>query len=165
MKHQAFSRQDLAASLSSYIALLGEQRDALAQLRGTSSEMRRALERGHDADVDHLLERRDHECRQLGHIRERAAAVDDVIQAARAASSGADDSLAKTARALIAMQADSQSLAEEVITCQNQCEAILKERIEATAGALRESTQRRKLDAVYGPAVKHTSPTFIDSHQ
>ena len=165
MKQQAPSRQDLAASLSSYIALLGEQRDALSQLHRTSSEVRRALEHGNEADVDHLLQRRDQECRRLGDIRERAGAVDDVIEAARAASAGADNSLAETARALIALQADSQSLAQEVIACQNQCEAILKERIETTARALRESTQRRKLDAVYGPAVKHTSPTFIDSHQ
>lgn len=166
MTERSSSKEQLTSSLASYLSLLRERRDTLSCLSRTSAEMRMMLQRDGHSDLDPILERRERECRRLGELCEGAAFDDAALtEAARGAAAAANDDLRNLAQTVLALQADTQSLARELIACQGQCESVLKDRIQATRGALKQSSQRRKLDAAYGPAVKHDTPAFLDKQQ
>ncbi len=146
--------------------MLEERKSALAQLARTSSQMLSTLERGGAANIGPILERRGEECVHFAKLCEENRMDDQTLaDTAGRAAKDADDDLGQLARKALSLRSDSQSLAEEIVTCQNRCEAVLKNRLAATAQALKESSQRRKLDAAYGPACRHDSPAFLDAQQ
>jgi len=160
------TREELLASLSKYKSLLEQRKQALTQLSSTSAEMRSVLCSDIAPDIGDLLERRESECRHLETVNPREAGTDKaILRAAKALAANTSDELGRLASSAVSLYADTQNLGREVLTCQAECEAILKDRIDATAQAIRESKQRRRLDAVYGPACKHRAPAFIDKQQ
>ena len=166
MKRFWSSKDELLACLRSYTSVLEARKSALAELSRTSHQMRSTLQRSKAAEIDKILERREQDCRRYAAAcKEEPPGGNALVDAARKAAENAHGELGRAARLALSLHADSLVLAEEIITCQNQCETILKERMAATALALRESSQRRKLDAAYGPACKHGSPVFLDKEQ
>ena len=166
MSDSSSSRKQLLSSLARYTCVLEQRKIALAQLARTSSQMLSTLEHGGSADIGSLLERRGEECVSFGKLCEESRGDDRALADAvdRAAENG-NGELGRLARNSLSLRSDSQSLAEEIVACQNRCETVLKKRLAATVRALRESSQRRKLDAAYGPACRHGLPAFLDAHQ
>ena len=166
MRQPWSSRDELLECLRSYTSVLEARKSALVQLSRTSCQIRSTLESGETADIDNMLERREQECRRYAAAcKEEPPSGNALVEAARDAAEDANDELGEAARTVLSLHADSKDLTEEIITCQNQCEAILKERMAATSRALCESSHRRRLDAAYGPACKHGLPVFLDKQQ
>lgn len=160
------SRDDLLNSLRSYTALLEAKKSALRDISNTSEEMRGVLLGDPVADISGVLERREQDCSRYAALCQSSPVNDDMlIDAAKKLSSAANDEVGKLARSVVSLHEDSCSLAGEILTCQKECETLLKERLEATSLAIKESTQRRKLDAAYGPACKHGTPVYLDKQQ
>lgn len=159
------SREQFVASLRSYTSLLKDRNEALTQISRTSSEMRSTLSGDAEADITSLLERRDQDCARLAGVCGNGVNDDAIISAAKHAAGSANDEMGTLARMAVSLYSDTRTLAQEILTCQTECEAILRTRIEATANAIRESKQRRKLDAAYGPACKHDTPVFLDKQR
>ena len=166
MTDSSSSRKQLLSSLARYTRVLEQRKIALAQLARTSSQMLSTLEHSGTADIGPLLERRGEECVRFGKLCEESRSLDPALaDAVDQAAENGNGELGRLAQEALSLRSDSQSLAEEIVACQNRCETVLKTRLAATVRALRESSQRRKLDAAYGPACKHGSPTFLDAHQ
>ena len=157
-------KDDLLSSLKRYTTLFEARKDALAQLSRTSVEMRSTLKSSADVDISGILERRDSECSHFANLC-NSVDIPALVDTAGRAAQNANGEVGNLARSILSLHTDSQTLAQEILTCQGECEAILKKRLEATAHAIRESKQRRKLDAAYGPACKHESPIFLDKQQ
>lgn len=165
MNSRSTSNEELLASLSNYAYLLQERKDALVHLSRTSEEVRSILVRDPTADIGPILSRREQDCRSLESVFGGSRSDTLVIGAAQRASASPDARMSNLAHLILALHAELQTLAEKVLACQNECETILKQRLEATARALRDSTQRRRLDATYGPACRHETPTFLDKQR
>ena len=158
-------KNDLLNSLRRYTSLFEARKDALAQLSRTSAEMRSTLTNSQTADISDVLARRDSDCKYFAEVCHNKIDIPALVDNARRAAESANSEVGNLARSILSIHTVSQTLAEEILTCQSECEAILKKRLEATANAIRESKQRRKLDAAYGPACTHESPIFLDKQQ
>jgi hypothetical protein len=153
--------EDTISSLLDYTAHLQARRDVLARLSQTSAEIRARLEAGvHLAGV---MQRRQIECDTLAALNTPTNESAPLQAARQAATTGGQ--LGETARTAISLWEESQALAEGILTCQTECEAMLKSRIEKVGRALKESSQRRRLDAAYGPACRHGTPAFLDAQK
>lgn len=162
----SMSKNELISSLQGYASLLEERNAALIQLTVTSSEIRSALQSDVAANIDEALERRDRDCKRYAALCDSTRPSNQAIaEAVSRVARNAGDEAEKLARSVLSLYADSQTLADEILKCQSECEVILKSRLKATSKALRESTQRRKLDAVYGPAHRHSTPTYLDKQR
>lgn len=159
------SREELVASLKAYTSLLAAQNEALARISRTSAEIRSTLSVSETPDISDALRRREEDIVHYASLCANDAPSDSTVRAALAAAGSANDELATLARSVLALQEDSRWLAQEVLACQSECEALLRERVEATAKALQRSAHRRKLDAAYGPALDHDTPAFMDKQQ
>lgn len=145
--------------LRRHIAVLEARRDALSDLSRIGDELRSRLCRDPEADIDGLLDAREQQCNRL-------SSLASSIRRADSSDAGqvADDST-RDARAVASLKSESLSLVEDILACQRECEAVLRERLSAASDALQESVRRRKLDAAYGPAHKRSTPTFLDKQQ
>jgi hypothetical protein len=159
------SKDELVASLQAYTTLLAAKNEALLRLSSTTAEVRSTLRDADSPDISDALRRRDREIASYSALCGNSGQDESIVNAALAAANAANDELNVIARSVIAMREDSRALAEEVLSCQSECETLLKSRLAATSKALHRSTQRRKLDAAYGPAINHDTPTFMDKQR
>lgn len=160
------SREELLNSLRSYTTLLEARKSALADLSSTSEEIRGVLRNNPNVDIGGALERREQDCLRYAALCQSYPVNDDaLIDAAQKLAVATNDEVGRLASSVLSLHEDSCSLAGEVLSCQKECESLLKERIQATAQAIKESTQRRKLDSVYGPACKHSAPVYLDKQR
>lgn len=158
-------KDDLLNALKSYTSLLETRKNALAQLSRTSAAMRSTLVNSELADISDILERRENDCKRFADVYKDKIDMPTLLDTAGRVAQSTNGEVGELARSVLSLHTDSQVLAEEILICQTECEAILKKRLEATALAIRESKQRRELDAAYGPACKHESPIFLDKQQ
>ena len=160
------SRDDLVASLTRYTTLLQARRDALMRLSNSTAEMRSSLQSDGEPDISELLRRREHDCRGFAALCGNGTDDDpSLISAAENVASAANDEVARLADSALSLQADIQALGQEILSCQSECEKTMRARLESVAQAIQESTQRRRLDAAYGPAHSHKSPVFVDKQR
>ncbi len=157
------SRDELVNSLKNYTALLAARNEALSRVWNTSAEMQCALAASDAPDIANALARRQQDIAAFSAL--VAAQDEDAIDAAIAEASLANGELGDLAQSVLSLREDSRSLAEKVLACQSECESLLKSRLAATSQRIRQSTQRRKLDAAYGPAVRHDVPRFMDKQR
>ncbi len=155
--------RDETSALKIYAAFLRERNQVLSELARDSRKMRSLLESDGSADIKHLLASREQECLKYADLCKSQTVSDDVLlgNAENAARSGKQES-ASVALSVLSLYEDSQDLASEIMTCQSECESILKTRLKSTAQALQTSARRRKLDTAYGPACRHDTPVFMD---
>jgi hypothetical protein len=150
-------------ALKTYESAFRERNIVLAALTVASREMRAILEHDATADIAHLLALREQECLKYAELCSHSTITDSVmVSNAEAAARSGDSALAALGLSVLSLYEDAQELAKEIMTCQAECETILRNRLQATANALKQSRQRRKLDAVYGPAHRHDIPVFMD---
>lgn len=161
----ASSKDELVASLKAYTTLLAAKNEALMRLSATSADVISTLSNADSCDISDALRRRDRDIASCSVLCENGAWDASIANVALSAANAANDELGLIARSVIALREDSRALAEEVLARQSECETLLKSRIEATSRALRRSTHRRRLDAVYGPAAEHDTPTFMDKQR
>lgn len=154
------SKEELVDSLKAYTSLLAARNEALSQVWNTSVEMRSTLAANDRPNISEALERRNQQIAGLSAL--RAAPDESEMDAIVSEASLASGEVGELARSVLSLQEDSRSLAERLLECQSECETLLRSRLAATSQAIRQSTQRRKLDAAYGPAVRHDVPTFMD---
>ncbi len=159
-------REELLASLRSYASVAKQKNDALAELSRAGDEIRSALERDPHPNIKEILKRREQGYRRYAALCEADESDGStLIGNARSSATDASDELNKLARVVQILQMNSRTLAEGILSCQNECESILKDRLAAVGKAIRESKQRRKLDAAYGPACRHDIPIYLDKHR
>ena len=160
------STHDPQELLRRYTAALRARKDTLQDLRQATTQMKSALASSPTADIGPLLERRDRDCRQLDLLLRDSSDCAEAVELMNPPQAGeADGEIGSLARTAAALRSDAEVLARDIMQCQTECEAILRERLEEAAGALRESVRRRRLDAAYGPACKHATPRFLDRQQ
>ena len=160
------SREDILASLTRYTTILQGRRDALVRLSNSTAEMRSSLQVDKEPDISKLLRRRERDCRSFAALCGNGTDDDPtVISAAQKVAGAANDEIGRLARSALSLQADIQALGQEILSCQSECEEMMRARLESVAQAIRESAQRRRLDAAYGPACNHESPVFLDKQR
>ncbi len=165
MTEFASPREELLASLKRYTTGLRQRRNILAQLSQTSSEMCSALQHDPASDIEVFLRERDAQTNRYAALSGGPSVDETFIHIARRAAEAAGGELSALGNLALSLHSEAQSLAEEILARQAECEAIIKERIQSVTQELRESKQRRKLDAAYGPACRHGSPVFLDKQQ
>ena len=165
----AASPGDPAAPLERHTAMLQARKDALEGLLATSAEIRAALESPESSsgqDIGELLERREGECRLFAALcRENDP---ETFRGDLAAAADSDDgglSPESLRGRAVSLDRDIQQLSEQILACQAECQSIMRARLDALAGAIRESVQRRKVGSAYGPACTHDTPVFLDKQQ
>jgi hypothetical protein len=156
---------ELVSAIRRRIVLLEARRDALTDLSVASGELRSRLRDAPVEDIGSILNARERDCHRLASLGPNTPQEWDDAETTRQITEGMNGEAGALARTVVALQSDSEVLAEEILDCQRECEALLKQRLRVAAGALRESRQRRKLDAAYGPACRHASPSFLDKQQ
>lgn len=160
------SPDELSTCLRRYTTFLRERNEALSALYATSEQMRSVLERVTSPDVDSLLTRREQDCARFAATAAAENKSDaftfESVRALPQCSGGEIGVLVSSAEDL---RTNYDDLARKVLICQTECETLLRQRLQAVADALRQSTQRRKLSAAYGPAHKPGTPMFLDRQQ
>jgi hypothetical protein len=147
-------------------ALLRARKDALERLLATSVEIRTALESPDSGsrsgqNIDELLERREQECRSFAALCQENGDIREPHS---------DDAGGRPSDLATSLDRDIQQLSEQILACQSECQAIMRARLDALAGAIRESVQRRKVESAYGPASSPLNPVqglpvFLDRQQ
>lgn len=166
MTSYSSSREALMDSLTNYVSHLQAKNQTLTELSQTSASLLIMLKHDLLEGMDSLLKEREHGCKRLLKLSESDTWKDSrLTQRAEELAQGANDELSRLAKTMLALEDRAQLLADEVLKCQKECETVMKSRLETTSRALRTSIQRRKLDAVYGPAHPHQSPTFLDKQR
>ncbi|MEN6355584.1 MAG: hypothetical protein ABFD83_00715 [Armatimonadota bacterium] len=164
MTEHSSTRAD-ASRIRDYIALLEEKNKHLISIAQSSLSLRTALDHDLSESIDSILAQRGQQCLEFVEICRQTRDDEALIETARNAVGQADGQLRHAASELLVQKSKSDSLAQEILDCQKQCEIILKSRLESTSRALKTSVQRRKLDAAYGPAHKHAVPNFLDKQR
>ena len=146
--------------------MLKAKNDALEQLSRTSAEMRSTLKSDVTADISEIIERRARDCSRCAEVNKKSiSSASPVIDIARRLAGSTEEDLGRLASMILSMNEDARMLSADILTCQSECESILKQRLQATAHALDQSTHRRKLDSAYGPAIRHNTPIFLDKQR
>lgn len=162
MTRFAASRDEFIASLRAYTGFLEERNNTLERIACAGADIKTALEADMVEPVDTLLDKREVECRRLHEVGlKRPGDADAVIEAAHKLAARDTEISGLTVHA-DKLTATSEDIARRILECQSECEQIMKQRISATSRALRESKQRTRLDAAYGPARTHDTPVFLD---
>jgi len=156
---------EILQALREYSAILQRRAQALADLRKTSDRMLSILQQDPTADITELLRHREQECLKLGELCKSGFNGERQLLETAKLVETSEGELALAAREVLSVQAYCEKLSQEVMACQQECELILRTGLEAIERAIRESKQRRKLDSVYGPACKHSTPIFLDRQQ
>lgn len=143
-------------SLRAYTSALRERNSVLGRISGVSERLLSTLASDAAVDVGEIIEERESECRRLRPV---SPSIPDEVLNGWASQNDEAGALARSAATL---NSDAQALGDRILACQTQCETIMKTRLEAISKAIRESSQRRRLDAAYGPACSHDTPTFLD---
>jgi hypothetical protein len=161
------TRDALLKALKQYSSVLEERKAALAAISHTTTQIKQAISADGEIQLDIVLNQRGLEIGNYEQVNSRIGdELDRLIDAAQRCASDTSDEMYRTASSLIAMKAEQQSLAQNVLACQQECETMLKARLDVTAKAIRESRRRRKLDSAYGPAISHKSqPLFMDKQR
>lgn len=161
------TRDALLDALKQYSSVLEERKAALGAISHSTGLMKQALGVEEIVDINPVLDQRGREIKNYERVSSKIGnELDRLIDAARRCASDSSDEIYRTASSLIAMQAEHQSLAENVLTCQQECETMLRARLDDTAKAISESRHRRKLDSAYGPAISHRrEPVFLDKQR
>ena len=149
------------ASLERHTSILRARKDALECLAATSADLRAALES--NDDLTEHLQRREADCQRfaaLCHDEDRV--IPPGIDTWR---DDTDAEIAGLSQCASSLDSDIQRLIERVAACQGECETIMRTRLDSLAAAIRESAQRRKLGAAYGPALSHDTPVFLDKQR
>lgn len=165
MNTSSSQRDSLIESLKHYQIMLRERNEALEQLSDTSKEMQTILENEEYPDITSILERRSSNCKTIANMSNTSTPNNTILKIAKQLANNASDELGKLANVIISMSEDANALSKEILRCQQKCEKILKQRLESTAHAIRQSTCRQKLDMAYGPAIRHDIPMFLDKQQ
>lgn len=162
MTTSSSAKNAAADALERYAGLLNARKAALMQILRTSSEMRVILTHDATPDISDALARRSEESQRFASLND--ARVDDarLLNMAEKSLNSGSESLRQAAASVIAAQKSLQPIADEILQCQKECETLFKARISATSKAIRESAQRRALNAAYGPTFTHRTPTFLD---
>jgi hypothetical protein len=147
------------------IALLEARKEVLEDLSRVSTDMRSRLRDDLNADVGSILDKREQNCRRLASLAASGPHEWGDMETTRQAGEEMSGEADAHARTVLALQSESEALLEQILECQRECESVMKERLDAAARALRESGQRRKLNAAYGPACKHSTPAFLDKRR
>ena len=160
------AQHELITSLRRYTLFIKERNAALVTLFRTSEQVRARLHQDPSPDIDALLDQRERDCMRFAGVAAKENKTDAfAFESLRQNADSASGEIGALTRSAVELQADYDALAQQILLCQSECEAIFRERLEATANALRESVQRRKLDAAYGPACKRRPPVFLDKQQ
>lgn len=156
---------EMLQALREYSAILQRRAQALADLRNTSDRMLSILQQDPMADITELLQHREQECIKLGELCKGGVTGERQLLETAKLVETSEGELALVAREVLSVQELCEKLSQEVMACQQECELILRTGLETIERAIRESKQRRKLDSVYGPACKHSTPIFLDRQQ
>ena len=160
------AEHELMTSLRRYALFLKERNATLVALFRTSEQVRARLHQDPSVGIDALLEQRERDCTRFSDVAAKQNKADAfVFESLRRGADAAGGEIGELTRSAVELQADYDGLAQQILLCQSECEAIFRQRLEATASALRESVQRRRLDAAYGPACKRRPPVFLDKQQ
>lgn len=159
------SKDDLYNALRRYTDLLNTRKETLEELSSVSDELLQSLQLDQEIDLNAILEKRKNQCLKLGEVVKREVDESPSLELARQAAKLANEEIRSLAQNVIALHGDSKILAENVLLRQNECEAILKDRLQSIAKAIRESKQRGQLGAAYGPACSHLTPKFLDTRK
>lgn len=162
MSAQTFVGESKVDTLKTFAAFQKERNEALSDLVRTSSEMRAVLENDPACDIRELLYNREKQCLKYAEICRDQRNVEQLVREAQSAACCGERESANAGMLVLSLHEDAQDMAEQIMTCQSECETILRNRLKTTAKALQQSAQRRRLDAAYGPAHKHTTPVFMD---
>jgi hypothetical protein len=145
--------QDLV-SLRHYSSILENRVSILSALACTSDQLRVTLRDNPLVNIGSLLRQRDGECRQLAHYADCAAPS--------ALDTDRRDELGDASRQARSLELEARTLSERIMACQTECETLMKTRLDSISKAIRQSNQRRKLDAAYGPAFNTYTPVYLD---
>lgn len=161
------TREALLSALKQYSNVLEERKAALGALSHTTDMVREVLACPEFVDMNPVLDRREREIRNYKLVSSRVGdELDRLIETARKEAADTSDEIYRAASSLAAMQLEHGSVFENVLTSQQQCESMLRTRLEETANAIKDSRSRRKLDSAYGPALSHNrQPVFLDKQR
>lgn len=161
------SRKALLDALRQYNTVLEERKCALEAISRTSNLMKRSLSYDGDVNIETVLSLREKDIHAYAKVKNKIGnELDKIVEVARRCAQDANEEMRSVASSLLVLQDEHQSLAQDVLNCQIECENMLRQRLDSTAKAIRDSQSRRKLDAAYGPAVSHKrEPVFLDKQR
>jgi len=161
------NRRALLEALRQYSSVLEERKTALAVVSRTSNLMKKSLSYNGDVDLESVLSVREHDIQNYASVNNRIGdELDKMIEAGRRCALDTNEEMRSVASSLLAFHEEHQTLAKEVLSCQIECESMLRQRLDSIAEAIRDSQSRRKLDAAYGPAHTHRrEPVFLDKQR
>ncbi|MCE5314865.1 MAG: hypothetical protein ABFD49_05905 [Armatimonadota bacterium] len=162
MSEYSSSKQDVVSHLREYITVLEAKNAGLTALSQSSNSLKIALEHDLDSSIKSILKQRGRQCKSIAAVCKQTKDNKKLMEFAQALAERDNGDIGRVAQMLIEQQSKSDSLAEEVLACQKQCETLMKSRLDTLSHALKSSVQKRKLNAAYGPACKHATPTFMD---
>ena len=160
------SREQILASLKHYSKVMREKNEVLSELQKTSQDMKSTLKTSELPEIADILNKREGQCKKAAKAFEaQKLDLSMLITFARQAAENANDELYVMAQNLAIMQSDSNNMAESILAYQQECEYILRARLQSTGEAINNSAKRRKLDSVYGPAHTGTDPIYLDKQR
>ena len=187
MSEYAIPKNDLLAALRELTLAYQRQNAVLSEISRTSEDIAAIIEQPDSTDaVDALIETRQRQCERLKEVSlPLDIKIDTFIREADHSSvSGAknaqnttdprsgvsSDSLRTSytddlTQTISNLQSDSRSLMEGIMRCQAKCESVLRSRLDATAKAIGESVQKRRVNAAYSPAHHSQTPRYLDRQQ
>jgi hypothetical protein len=160
------SREQILASLKHYSKVMRDKNEALLELQKTSQDMKSTLKTSDLPGISEIINKREKQCIKAAKAFEaQKLDLSMLIEFARRASDDTNDELYVMASNLAEMQTYSNSMAESILSYQQECEHILRRRLESTGEAINNSVKRRRLDSAYGPAHTGTNPRYIDKQR
>ena len=167
MSEYAIPRDDLLAALTQITSAYQRQNAILAEMCRTSEDMATAIQQPDSiATVDGLIELRQRQCERLAEVAlPLGLQIDKVVDEAGYPYDELNDELASLAHTISTVQSDSRSLMESIMIYHAKCEAVLRSRLDATARAIGESVQKRRINTAYGPAHATRTPRYLDKQR
>ncbi len=149
-------------TLSEYKKYLTEKNRLLAQILGTSEELRALLQRAEEIDIDPQLDLREKQCKALAEYVKSSGIVEKALNTNAekvAAGSSQDSAAASDVMKQVAIHNDFR---DKIFKCQKDCEELMHARLKAVSNAIQSSVKKRKVTAAYGPTKSTDTPRYMD---
>lgn len=149
-------------TFSEYKDYLIEKNRRLAEILGTSEEIRALLQRVEEADIDPQLDLREKQCKGLAEYVKSSGIVEKALNTNAETVAAGDSQESVLAGEVMKQVAIHNDFRDKIFKCQKDCEELMHARLKAVSNAIQSSVKKRKVTAAYGPTGSTNTPRYMD---
>lgn len=161
MSRNSGSQSEILSTLGAYVESLRQKRQAFEHLQDTSLILLGSAASADPKSLDAMVTRRAEACLELGRLLSGVSVAEPDISSFSGSENTQIRQLATQAQA---GAQELESLSEQILATQEQCEQVLRSALADTSKKLREAVQHKRVNSAY-KSPRSERPQFLDKRK